>query len=128
MPKHHVTGARVAEALLGTPYSTSRKSGDSPKGLSVRHPDVPHFLVCHIHVDEGTDIVTGIYFNCDKDMEHAKATAGALGACMNNWHTDPKRGGVSPYITADFTNPVELEYILALIDRALARHPRRKGT
>jgi hypothetical protein len=126
MSEHHATGAQIAEALAA-PYTTSRKSGDNPQGLSIRHADIPRALVCHIHVDKVTDKATGIYFNCDKDMSHAKATAGALAACMGNWHTDPKRGGVSPYITADFIGPIELEYVVALIQRAFSRHPHRDG-
>jgi hypothetical protein len=126
MQRHQTTGEQIVAALGETPFSTSRKSGDSPRGISIRHQSIPRFLVCHLHVDKATDCVTGIYFNCDKDMAHAQATAGALSTSMGNWHTDPKRDGVSPYITADFVQPIDLEDVLALINRALARHPRRR--
>lgn len=119
-------GVHLIDAL-SPPFRTDRRSGNNPKGISIRHALLPNALVCHIDVDKKTDEVTGVYFNCEKNMDRAKMTAGALERKLHHWRTDPKRGGISPYIMADFSAQPTLDELLAFVSRAFARHQRNPG-
>ncbi len=119
------TGSEVI-ASLASPFTTSRRRGGNDWGISVRHPDVPHpFLVCHLHVDPENDRVTGFYFNCEKSLPSAELTAGPVLEKLR-WCPDIKHTGPSPYMTAEFKEPISLSDLLNLINRSLLRHPRRK--
>ena len=117
--------AREIEGALRPPFASHRARGWNPRGLSITHSSLPSRMnVCHFHVEEATDHVTGVYFSSEPKLEGAKDTAGPLSAKLAHWHPDPSKS--RGYIEADFVDLVSLAEALDFIDRALERHPHLK--
>jgi hypothetical protein len=116
-------GAAIVASLEADSYTTNRRSGDNPMGISVRHPLLgDRVLVCHIHVDKSIDEVIGFYFNCVRDVKDAMNTAALAGVELECCHAI-KRGETDPYVTSKLKRPVSVNSVLALVRKALDRVP-----
>jgi hypothetical protein len=126
MSTEYLTATEIERALQ-PPFASHRARGWNARGLSITHSSLPSRMnVCHLHVEEETDRVTGVYFSSEAAVERAKDTAGTLATKLTRWHADPSKS--RGYIEADFADRVSLAEALLFISRALERHPHVKVT